>query len=379
MDDALKVLLENISKSLVGAVTTTQESNEFNIFEVLGITNREVYICRFLGELLDPNGRHGEGARFLESFIETVLGEDAKKELLADATVELEEVIKDNRRVDIAIHIGEKVYPIEVKIWAGDQDAQLNDYYSYYNDNGFSCEKIYYLTPDRHEPSLTSTKGLDATKIVGRSFKKEIMEWIEAIRKMLEPDIKDNNALSIYVLINQFKGAIETMCAEYKKEEIIMEHIFQKEDDIGTCLAALEIIRHKDTIIEEFQYRYLDRTLEKHFEKNSNIYEINRLDQNSDERKEDPSRKYKIVKNNKVIAFICIKENLYLKLNKGYEIKEKDKSYKPDTDKILWRYLCTNKIKKINLKNPTCKLSFDDKIILNVDDLEKIVESNKGN
>ena len=376
MDNALPLLLKNISGSPIYDVNTVHKSNKFNIFEVLGITNKEVLICRFLGELLDPIGRHREGPRFLESFIKTVLRDEVEKELLADATVELEEVIKDNRRVDIAIHIGKKVYPIEVKIWAGDQDAQLNDYYSYYNNGGWLCEKIYYLTPDGHKPSSTSTKGLDDDKIVKLSFKENIKEWIKT-----EIEIKADTVTPVYVLIDQFKGAIETMCAEYKKAETVLNHIFQKEGDIKTCLAALAIIRHKDAIIEEFQYRYLDSTLVEPFMKAPNGYEIHKLDQSSDERKEDSRRRYKIVREKKDIAFICIDSNLYLKLNEGYTIKENEASYKRE-DGLFWWHLCSKKEKKINLKDPTQNnfaLRFDDKIVLDDKDLEKIVENNKSN
>ena len=30
--------------------------NQFNIFEIIGISTREVYMCRILAELLNPNG-----------------------------------------------------------------------------------------------------------------------------------------------------------------------------------------------------------------------------------------------------------------------------------------------------------------------------------
>lgn len=40
----------------------------FNIFFILGIETREVYICKMLGALLSPQGGHDAGAIFLEKF-----------------------------------------------------------------------------------------------------------------------------------------------------------------------------------------------------------------------------------------------------------------------------------------------------------------------
>ena len=37
----------------------------YNIFSVLGIQGKEVLTCRFLADLLNPRGQHGQGAAFL--------------------------------------------------------------------------------------------------------------------------------------------------------------------------------------------------------------------------------------------------------------------------------------------------------------------------
>lgn len=37
----------------------TEKNGTFNIFKVLGIADKEILICRLLGELLDPKGTHG--------------------------------------------------------------------------------------------------------------------------------------------------------------------------------------------------------------------------------------------------------------------------------------------------------------------------------
>lgn len=42
--------------------------NRFNIFEIVGISTREVYMCRILAELLNPKGAHCQEAEYLNLF-----------------------------------------------------------------------------------------------------------------------------------------------------------------------------------------------------------------------------------------------------------------------------------------------------------------------
>ena len=126
----------------------TEQKNAYNIFQILGIEAKEVLICRFLGFLLNLPSQDN---RSLKLFLSDVLGVPIQSSM-ANARVSLEEVIDNNRRVDLVIENGDNIYPIEVKIWAGDQETQLADYYEYYF-KGNNDQKIYYLTPTGWEPS----------------------------------------------------------------------------------------------------------------------------------------------------------------------------------------------------------------------------------
>ena len=71
----------------------------FNIFFILGIETREVYICKMLGALLSPQGGHDAGAIFLEKFLADILGESALAMRAEDAVVRCEDVTKEGRRI----------------------------------------------------------------------------------------------------------------------------------------------------------------------------------------------------------------------------------------------------------------------------------------
>ena len=63
-------LFQAIRKQLESSLARTEGNDAFNIFKVLGIADKEVLICRLLGELLDPKGSHGLGAKPLSLFLE---------------------------------------------------------------------------------------------------------------------------------------------------------------------------------------------------------------------------------------------------------------------------------------------------------------------
>ena len=63
-------LFQAIRKQLESGLARTEGNDAFNIFKVLGIADKEVLICRLLGELLDPKGSHGSGAKPLSLFLE---------------------------------------------------------------------------------------------------------------------------------------------------------------------------------------------------------------------------------------------------------------------------------------------------------------------
>lgn len=52
----------------------SRSSGENNIFSVRGIQGKEVLTGRFLADLMNPRGQHGQGAAFLRLFLDDVLG-----------------------------------------------------------------------------------------------------------------------------------------------------------------------------------------------------------------------------------------------------------------------------------------------------------------
>ncbi len=155
------------------------QGKEFNIFHIQKTADDEVRICRLIRELLDPKGSHGQGCFFLRSFMINVLKFDKfTDEEYHSASVTQEEKIDLARRIDLVIHIKNRLFPIEVKIHAEDQINQCLDYYQYAARIDPET-KLYYMTLNGREPSDVSKGNLTRWQYECISFSQDILGWLD--------------------------------------------------------------------------------------------------------------------------------------------------------------------------------------------------------
>ena len=158
----------------------------FNIFDIVDKTSDEVFVCRFLYELLNPKGVHYQGAAYLRLFVSDVLRLDFTEQDFNTSRVYKEYSLASRRRIDLFIETARHKIPIEVKIHASDQDRQCYDYYKLTQNSN-----VFYLTLYGDVPSEASAKGLtpimdnDSGEIEGYeeisqlSFSADILRWLD--------------------------------------------------------------------------------------------------------------------------------------------------------------------------------------------------------
>lgn len=158
-------LLDTVSKIIQGFETSDDKASKYNIFWAAGIEGAEVYISRFLCNLLNPNTKlHSLGYKFLELFIDTFneeLSTDMEPFSLPDVLLNKEN-IKVHRefpigavslenetggRIDLLIKNGNNIIFIENKIFASDQPKQLWRYYEFIKRKQYNGT-LLYLTLD---------------------------------------------------------------------------------------------------------------------------------------------------------------------------------------------------------------------------------------
>lgn len=289
-----------IDELLIDLKSQESSEGEYNILTVLGVDNKEVRICRLIGDLLGPNGKHNLGYTPLKLFLEQLKPNvQFNDDVIKDASIVLEDVIDNNRRVDIVIYMSGNVIPIEVKIWAGDQETQLIDYYNYYCERfGSECTKIYYLTPTGNKPSENSCGNLKC----GEDY--EVISFGETIKKWLDNILKqDVKEIRVKSLIEQFIEVIKKMCNDAEITKIVSEKFdFDTDDGKMNFNALCSLFNNSENILKMLKQKYAEKYI-----KCSKEYEYS-------DNKEEP-KSYK----NQVVFNINKTDNANIKIWLGYD------------------------------------------------------------
>lgn len=243
-----------------------QTEEKYNLFEVLNITRKEVIICRFLTDLLNPKGKHGRGIAYIKSFFIQVLEEEHEDAYYEQFRVFKEFELPNRRRIDIVLQSQERFIPIEVKIDASDETSQCWDYYQYAKELDEQA-KIIYLTKTGYEPSEESKQSEDGTQtlqdndILCISFEEDILTWL----RMVIADEKND----VNKVISQFIDAMERECGIPEQKEInaICNYVLQDENRLQNALTLCKVMddvkaRLLMTFMEELE-QALDAFLEK--------------------------------------------------------------------------------------------------------------------
>jgi hypothetical protein len=210
----------------------------FNVFDVLDIKTCEESHSRFIFHLLDSRTSHDKANLFLKLFLKTIEKDIEIKEgefPLECAKAE-REVSVDNGRVDIVISSAGKEIFIENKVWAQDQDKQLE---RYHKNNPF---KLLYLTLDGRDASDESKGSLEKDRdYFCISYEHHILNWLMECHKesvnfpLLRETIKQYIFL-IRELTNQSRSV------EMKDE--IVDLIVKDKDTVEVAFEMRNMIYH---------------------------------------------------------------------------------------------------------------------------------------
>lgn len=352
--------MDNFTTNLIEKLKTVSfncgNTKSANVLYMLGVENKEVIICKLFASLIEPNGLHCLGIEPLKIFLKCInVNKEYSDNMLSNAMVETEELISDNRRVDIVIHIDNDVIPIEVKLYAKDQDAQLCDYFNYYKavdkDADKDIDKIYYLTIDGKEPSKSSVGDLKKENYSCISFFKEIYSFLSDLENL---SIGAENDL--IKIIKDFKEVISNLKSDEGNMKEIVEKLMKCFEDNNNQVENefLQIVKYSDKIWDEIRFLTLKHSIEK---QSNNKYSLKREIKNKGKLDFDTHCKYAITYKKTEFAYLAIDLNLYIVINdkeerKKFKVKNLNsdsKIYETNKD-YVWKYIKIND-KKWDLRN----------------------------
>lgn len=196
--------IERLNNARVVQLKSTH--GRFNLFTTLLDAHDEVRLhTRFLAHLLNPKGNHDCGGLFLDLFLEAVglSGDLGSSQCI---TVTNEYYTGGFGNIDIYMEFEAATIVIENKIYAGDQDKQL-ERYAKYADRGNKPWHVFYLTLCGHVPSSFSLGMLSVDKIRPISYQKNILPWLEQSLQKTYGFVNINQALQQYrMTVDQLLG-----------------------------------------------------------------------------------------------------------------------------------------------------------------------------
>src|SRR5690554_3719367 len=220
----------------------------FNVFNILRLDEKELMHSAFIANLLNVNGKHGQKDVFLKLFLNEIKKEgfieesENKKRIegfdTSKSSAKEEEYVGrvdyergEGGRIDIVIKEGNNVIVIENKIGAGDQEVQLLRYNRFYPK-----APIIYLTPFRDEPSDGSKGHLENNKdFICISYERHIVNWIEnCIKEMANKPIIRETLNQYLHLVKQ----ITNQTTNNKMEKELEQLIIKNKDAVKTLLDA---------------------------------------------------------------------------------------------------------------------------------------------
>ncbi|MEZ4525623.1 MAG: PD-(D/E)XK nuclease family protein [Desulfobacterales bacterium] len=224
------------------------DENDFNIFSILRNNTDEVNLhSRFLYEILNPAGVHHKGDLFLTLFLQTVD--------ISDFVMDGVSVKREYKKIDICItNKNRQAIIIENKIYAEDQDKQIERYYEILKQEGFDDIKIVYLTLYGDEPNSQSMGTLENNKdklIFTLSYHTNIDNWLEkCIKEAATFPILRETFVQYRTLIQKLTGQYHIKGYIMEIKDLLMdEKNIRLATDINQALIEAQI---------EIQYRFLE-------------------------------------------------------------------------------------------------------------------------
>lgn len=221
----------------------------FNIFNILNLNNKELIHSAFIANLLNVQGNHGQKDIFLLLFIAEIkdlfFESDQKKLQLNDfetvnSFVKIEEYLglvnyenEEGGRADIVIKNNKYQIVVENKIYALDQPSQLIRYKKYYSNS-----PILYLTLNGDLPSSNSQKDLiNGNDFICISYKNNIINWIEkCIKEMANKPIIRETLNQYLTLVKQ----LTNQTTNNKMEQELTDLILSNENNFIAFKALLQ-------------------------------------------------------------------------------------------------------------------------------------------
>lgn len=252
--------------------------NNYNLLTTVLSPFDEVRLhSRMLHSLLDPNGKHFQGSLFLERFLQ-MLKLDYFEGKLDNCIVK-----NEHKKIDLYITDGTDYIIIENKIYAGDQEKQIEGYVESVKKENSNIKAenlaVVYLSLGRKKPIGTSlgkfrvkgeilVDGNDSKVSDFRSihYKKEIMDWLVQCRHEVQNITNLNHA------IEQYMDVVRMINNEYKGKAMSLTDYLKNHKELYSM--AMEVSKAMPKVRNEIAKSFFDKVVSTLSEKLGNDWVV---------------------------------------------------------------------------------------------------------
>jgi len=236
----------------------------YNVFDILGLSTNEVRLhSSFIAQLLSPSGKHGQGAVYLELFL-NLLNDKIKSDENSNTQLSLVLDVKTTK-VFVEMHVGKQTEEeggrldiicqdrdnhcliIENKIHAPDQENQLLRYHNFDKN-----ATLVYLNLFGDEPSQSSVGNKDHAELnlVLMSYETDITRWLELCLKESYhlPVIRE----TIFQYLNTIKKITNQIEIKEMDNEIVNLLIVNREKISSALLIEKSVKDAKKALLRKF-------------------------------------------------------------------------------------------------------------------------------
>lgn len=258
-------------------IDTLQEverfSNQFNVFEILGVVNTEIRHSNMLAWLLNPKEIHGLDESFIKKLIQIYINSfykaDYQKNTFKLLLSNFEDaiVLREWNNIDLLIvsEQNKTVITIENKIWSKESQHQLKKYQQVIDREFQNYEKLFiFLTPNGDEASDIETWQHISYKDISEGINEILVSKENILSKETSGFIKQYlNILRRHILGDE---ELEKICNDiYFKHKRALDLIFEYKPDILNDISekSQKIIIEKESLVADYSSkRYIRFTTE---------------------------------------------------------------------------------------------------------------------
>lgn len=170
-------------------------ASRFNVFDY--IAPNENKLSDIFADLLNPRGKHGQGATFLRIFLKQIHHQEEENLNYCQVIRESQTtwISKNRRRIDIVLRFQDGfVVAIENKPWSTEQENQLQDYHEHLRKKYKKDNCLVYISGNGVTPTSMELK---MQKIFQRNGEFEVLNYASGVITWLEEGYKECQAEKI--------------------------------------------------------------------------------------------------------------------------------------------------------------------------------------